>query len=241
MRTDLDLNSLAVNLRRDWEIDAYSPLDIFSIVLSKFPNLTILYYPMSENTSGMCINENNIQLIAINSHHSKGRQRFTLAHELYHLLYEEKSDERFVCIKNSDYLSEIEANAFASFLLMPDEALKRYIKSNVLKWDLDTLILAEQYFQISHRGFLLRLKKANQKFDSSLWDIKITDEAKKRGFSDELYVKRNGNYFVLGKYVKMIDDLDKQDLISESKKRELLLDGYRGDLVFYLNEENNNE
>lgn len=233
LKGNLDLNSLAVELRRDWEIEPYSPLDIFSIVLSKYPNLTILFYPMSKNTSGMCINENNIQIIAINSYQSEGRKRFTLAHELYHLFFEDKYEERIVCINNSDNFSEKEANIFASFLLMPDQGLKRYIKNNVKIWDLDTILSAEQYFKISHKAFLFRLKKANQSFDNKMWDLKVSEEAKKRGFSDELYIRGKGEYNVLGKYIKMIDDLYEQELLSESKKKEFLIDGFRGDLVFY--------
>ena len=99
MKSDLELNSLAVDLRKDWEIDAYGPLDIFSIVLSKFSKLSILIYPMSKNTSGLCINEENIPIIGINSNHSKGRQKFTLAHELYHLLFEDIND---IIICNDD-------------------------------------------------------------------------------------------------------------------------------------------
>ena len=63
MRDKIKLNSLAVELRRDWDLNPYSPIDLFSIVLSKLPDLTILFYPMSDNTSGMCIkNINGIDL-----------------------------------------------------------------------------------------------------------------------------------------------------------------------------------
>ena len=111
MKSDLELNSLAVDLRKDWEIDAYGPLDIFSIVLSKFSKLSILIYPMSKNTSGLCINEENIPIIGINSNHSKGRQKFTLAHELYHLLFEDIND---IIICNDDKNdSEVVADSFA--------------------------------------------------------------------------------------------------------------------------------
>ena len=55
MRDRIKLNSYAVELRRDWELNPYSPIDLFSIVLSKLPDLTIIFYPMSENTSGIFI------------------------------------------------------------------------------------------------------------------------------------------------------------------------------------------
>ena len=134
MRDKIKLNSLAVELRRDWDLNPYSPIDLFSIVLSKLPDLTILFYPMSDDTSGMCIkNINGIDLnelketenpskdelsddmvICINSNMSKGRQRFTLAHELYHLLFEENKKDIIICEASNDDDSEIEANIFAS-------------------------------------------------------------------------------------------------------------------------------
>ena len=117
MRDKIKLNSFAVELRRDWDLNPYSPIDLFSIVLSKLPDLTILFYPMSDSTSGMCIkNINGIKIneskkkvdssdddycedmiICINSNMSKGRQRFTLAHELYHLLFEEDKKDIIIC------------------------------------------------------------------------------------------------------------------------------------------------
>ena len=126
MRDKIKLNSLAVELRRDWDLNPYSPIDLFSIVLSKLPDLTILFYPMSDNTSGMCIKDiNGIDLkefkeanssksgssqdmvICINSNMSKGRQRFTLAHELYHLLFEEEGN-LIICEATNDDDSEMQ-------------------------------------------------------------------------------------------------------------------------------------
>ena len=61
---------------------------------------------------------------------SKGRQRFTLAHELYHLLFEEDKRDLIICEASNDDDSEIEANIFASYLIMTYEGLERYAKTN---------------------------------------------------------------------------------------------------------------
>lgn len=232
MKSDLELNSLAVDLRKDWEIDAYGPLDIFSIVLSKFSKLSILIYPMSKNTSGLCINEENIPIIGINSNHSKGRQKFTLAHELYHLLFEDIND---IIICNDDKNdSEVEADSFASFLLMTDEGLRRYMKINEINhWDLNNIIAAEQYFQISHQAFLFHINKLGFSVDEYN-NINLSNESKKRGFLNDLYEPafKEDIPFVLGNYLKMINHIDELGGLSDGKKRELLLDGCRGDLVF---------
>ena len=126
MRTAQELNSLALKTRRIWNEDSYSPIDIFAIVNGwKEKKITIVKYPMSSRISGMCTKEKEDSVICINSTMSYGRQRFTLAHELYHVLYEEDR-KRVICDMNmnSDKSeSEREADQFASYLLMPYDAL----------------------------------------------------------------------------------------------------------------------
>ena len=130
LKTDNQLNTEAIRLREKWGLNPYGSIDITSVVLSKFPNLTILYIPFSKNTSGMCIKDENVEIIGINSTMTKGRQRFTLAHELYHLLIEENTGKPIIC--NNPYRddSEREADKFASFLLMSEEGLEQYCEMN---------------------------------------------------------------------------------------------------------------
>ena len=97
LKTDNQLNTEAIQLREKWGLNPNGSIDITSVVLSKLPNLTLLYIPFSENTSGMCIKDENIEIIGINSTMTKGRQRFTLAHELYHLLIEENTGKPIIC------------------------------------------------------------------------------------------------------------------------------------------------
>lgn len=255
MRDKIKLNSLAVELRRDWDLNPYSPIDLFSIVLSKLPDLTILFYPMSDNTSGMCIKDiNGIDLkefketnssesgssqdmvICINSNMSKGRQRFTLAHELYHLLFEDEGN-LIICEATNDDDSEMEANIFASYLIMTYEGLERYAKTNNLtEWTLEEIIRAEQYFQISHHAMLFRLRE--HEFISGeeceeLRSVMIGYNAKINGFSDKLYTPsaESERYFSLGKYIRLVEKAFNGNKISSGKRDELLLDAFRSDLT----------
>lgn len=292
----LKLNSFAVELRHEWEINSLSPVNLLNTVLSRMPNLTILYYPMSDNTSGMCVKDiydssldanilnlkdlngdsspdrefSNLKdsdlnedssissdldedsstgsdfeskissdmLIGINSNMSIGRQNFTLAHELYHLLYEENKNNFVICDYSSESDSEIEANIFASYLLIPYEGLKRYVKNmNISKWTLDDVIAAEQYYQISHMALLFRLVEQNfitEEESEEFQNVKISHEARIRGFNDDLYYPspEDRKYFSLGNYVKSVVKAYSSNKISVGKKDELLLDGFRGDLTF---------
>lgn len=216
-------------------------INLLNEILENLPEITVIFCPISKNTSGICINRNSIQIICINSIMNLGRQRFTLAHELYHLLIEKELKFK-ICTENDKDTSEREANTFASFLLMPEEALKNYIElNNIQIWNLDEIIKIEQYFQMSHEAMLIRLKKfgcINEQELQDLMNIKITNTAKQKNFSTELYKPPTEiQYTVLGKYINLIDKLNSNNIISSGKRRELLLDAFRGDLVYNFDED----
>ena len=242
LKTDNQLNTEAIQLREKWGLNPKGSIDITSVVLSKLPNLTLLYIPFSKNTSGMCINDGNIKIIGINSTMTKGRQRFTLAHELYHLLIEKNTGKPIICNNPLRDDSEREADKFASYVLMTEESLIQYCDMNSIdEWNLSNIISVEQYFQISHRALLTRLLN-NRLISKNEYDKykrkHISYEARIRGYGDELYrpSPKKDQYMTLGKYINTIEYLDEINKISQSKKKELLLDGYRGDLVFNVDE-----
>lgn len=85
----------------------------------------------------MCTRIRDHIVICINSKSSYGRQRFTLAHELYHILYENKMD-RVICgmsLVGNKSDSEKEADQFASYLLMPYDSLIQYGEKEKLLLD----------------------------------------------------------------------------------------------------------
>ena len=88
MADKLDINTKAQSLRKELGEDLESAIDIFSLAHT-IPQLTLIYYPMGERISGMCIKNQGYPIIGINSAMSLGRQRFSLAHELYHLFIED--------------------------------------------------------------------------------------------------------------------------------------------------------
>ena len=239
MRTNQELNSLALKTRKEWGEDAYSPIDIFAIVNRlKEKKITLVSFPLSSNISGMCTKENEDNIIVINSTTSYGRQRFTLAHELYHVLYEE-NNLRVICDMNmSDNKSESEreADIFAGYLIMPYDALFQF-EDDRSQWDLDRIIEVEQFFQISHQAMLYRLTTERlisagdaEKYKS----IKISAEAAKRGYGKELYFKSNpdNRYFTTGEYIRKVEALSEKGLISAGKQEELLMDAFRADIVY---------
>ena len=247
MRTAQELNSLALRTRRMWNEDGYSPIDIFTIVNGwKDKKITIVRYPLSSRISGMCTKENEDIVICINSTTSYGRQRFTLAHELYHVLYEEDM-QRVICdmsMNGNKSESEKEADKFASYLLMPYDALLEY-EHDKTKWDLEKVIDAEQFFQVSHQSMLYRLVCDNL-ISSEVADeyksITVSTVAAKLGYGKELYLPtdKNKQYFTTGEYIRKVEKMAEKDLISEGKREELLLEAYRADIVYNIDEEEAN-
>lgn len=234
----LDLNTKAQELREMLGEDANSPVDIFSLA-SQIRELTIVYYPLGENISGMCVANERVKLIAINSTMSYGRQRFSLAHEFFHLYYDESSGFN-VCSKRFDSANEVEkkADQFASYFIAPYKSLRtmvRKICGNETP-SLQNVIELEQYFGMSHQAMLWRLVSEGYLMRPQLeaYSFGVISTAKGLGYDDKLYrpsptelQKRTYGY-----YLKQVECLRQKDLVSYGKIDELLLDAYRDDIAF---------
>lgn len=244
MRKEIELNSLALRTRKLFGEDSYSPIDLFASVNGwRSQNITIVYYPLSSRMSGMCTRVNDNTVICINSGTSYGRQRFTLAHELYHILYEENM-QRVICdmsMGDDKSDSEREADRFAAYLLMPYDALHQYAEGRQ-QWTLKDVIEAEQFFQISHQAMLFRLyleEYINRRQLEEYQKIGVTREALKLGYSGILYrpSPESRRYFTTGAYIRKVELLAERELISNGKREEMLLDAFRSDIVYSLEEE----
>lgn len=120
----------------------------------------------ADDFSGMVYRADGHAIIAVNKHHSLNRQRFTLAHEIGHLvLHADEAlhvDGTIVGMRDprasqgtSD--KEIEANIFAAHLLMPSHFLAKDLRKGFDIED-DQLVgqLARKY-KVSVQAMSLRL------------------------------------------------------------------------------------
>lgn len=240
----MELNNLAIKLRKQWGEDDYSPIDIFRLT-SLVDNMTLITMEMPSDMSGMCVKADKDIIIAINSGMSLGRQRFTIAHELYHAYYDEVM-MTYVCMKSIGGKkpdSEKEADTFASYLLAPYSALDSYFdRVKVNYWSIEEIVKAEQFYGISHQALLVRLlseKRITQEAYDSLKIIKVTSVAEKLGLSLDLYrnSKYKKPYSCTGNYLRKVQKAYNLGLIGDGKKEELLIDGfadindYTGDII----------
>lgn len=108
--------------------------------IAKHLDIFVEYTPLDDALSGMAMIRDGHRLVWVNSLHHPNRQRFTLAHEIgHHVLHEEFLKEGVHVDKamlRRDALSsegsarvEIEANNFASELLMPEPMMQAYFGS----------------------------------------------------------------------------------------------------------------
>ena len=97
---------------------------------------------------------------------SEGRKRFTLAHEIGHFVQHRTKESNFQCSYSdiSDYHNsklEIEANEFASFLLMPPDVFRSFEESNTFTHH--SIISLADRFGVSREAAAYRVLKLAKK------------------------------------------------------------------------------
>jgi Zn-dependent peptidase ImmA (M78 family) len=226
----------ATQVREKFGVDHHSPIDLFSLVNSD-PNLTLVLYPFPDSISGMCIKSAN--LIAINMNSTKGRQIFSLAHELYHYYFDDEDASVSYFSSMETYQKEVDANHFASYLLMPDASfshmLDKLTNKGQEKVSLLTVIKLEQYFKVSRSAVLTRLlsEKVITQDEELLYKTNVLKTAKQYGFDISLYTKQDTNQpKTYGAYLKLALTLKDRGIISEGKYESYLIEAYRSDIVF---------
>ena len=242
MKNKYELSKEASELRDRLGEDDRSPVDIFRLI-HKIEPLTLVFYPMGERISGMCLKGADDVLIAINSSMTYGRQRFTMAHELYHYFYDDMTT--VICARDIGEVYDIEkdANVFASFFLAPPAALSVAIKE--IKMERSTLDIAgiiklEQLFGLSRQAMLIRLIDEGELAPQETVNMRsqIISSALALGYDDTLYrsLPEEKMQMTYGRYIKRTEELLERGLISNGKFEELLLEAFRADLVYGLNE-----
>ena len=144
--------------------------------LARLLGARLRFSPLDEELSGMIYIKGVTPIIGVNSHHHPNRQRFTIAHEIGHLLLHRDQiidqvhiDKRFpVLMRDSNSatgtdLMEIEANQFAAELLMPASLLSEML--NKQGFDIDDeepLQRLAKTFRVSRQALEFRIRNLIQ-------------------------------------------------------------------------------
>lgn len=142
------------------------PVDLTRIAAGL--NVEIRPFALGAEVSGVLYRDGARKVIVVNQRHSDLRQRFTIAHELGHLMLHKGEpvhvDEGFRLnlrdprSATAEEVEEVEANAFAANLLMPAEWLRRDVMAEQLDpSDEDTLRRLATRYGVSLHAMALRL------------------------------------------------------------------------------------
>ena len=132
----------------------------------------VRYSDLDEELSGMIYIGEEWPIIGVNSRHHPNRQRFTIAHEIAHLILHRKAlinkvhvDKRFPVLMRDatsatgTRLMEIEANRFAAELLMPSFLLDEMLRENGIDIDDDApLNRWARRFHVSKQALEFRIR-----------------------------------------------------------------------------------
>lgn len=150
------------------------PVDLNQVV--GYLGLSLSEKPLENEYSGfLAVKE---KTIVVNLNHPSVRRRFTIAHEIGHYQLHRRSEDIPVFIDRAvyhrkesvagvDYSMEMQANAYAAGLLMPEALLDEYLEDHPaldLEKPADIKTLAEEFevsrpameFRLINLGFVLR-------------------------------------------------------------------------------------
>lgn len=209
-------------------VNTTEPINIKS-ALRKL-DIIAVYRPLSEACCGLSVQakEDKKKFILINSNTSRGRQHFTVAHEFFHLFYDDNPAPH-LCndMEGQREVSEKNANTFASALLLPKMGLLKFISPHELvekAIDMSKLIRIEQYYGVSRHALLIRLKSLNlisSMVYEKLKKAPVMESVKPLGHDISLYLKGNKN-LVIGDFGEKAKRLLDEEKISEGHYNELI-------------------
>ncbi len=163
-----------------------------------------------EELSGFITYFEDHLIVYLNSNFTLGHERYTAAHELYHIIYNEDILKREkVFIDKDKYKEEEEkADVFAAEFLMPEDYVKE-VFYKIVNVDKDRLkarhiVRMHNYFKVSYKAMLKRLvqlKLCSPKKYFDLIDIaslenkeKLQALTREEGFSIDLIVPSRVTY-----------------------------------------------
>ncbi len=195
--------------------------------LLRYLGILTVYRPLSDKAYGLSLKSGKgDRFMLINSNNQRGRQHFTIAHELYHLYYD-PNPRPHLCSDNVKDDEEFNANLFASSLLMPEAGILLMLNDETIKKNQITLahvLRLEQYFGVSRYSLLLRLKRLEYINETRLRELQVIQvkrSAIEYGYDLSLYEPGNEN-LVIGDYGEKARLLYEKEIISEGHYNELL-------------------
>lgn len=219
-----DVEDISLKFRSDYKLSINQPILNLINVLENLGIIVIEIDDINNRFSdfdGFCEVVNDVPVIVILKYDDGARQRFTIAHELGHLILDvnDDLDEEKVC------------NKFAGALLMPKEAvIKEFGKSryNISFYELKSF---KMEYNVSMSATLYRLKELNIISEHLFRKINISFSSMGIRKQEPYKIEPEKSY----QFNKIVHKLEVDNIISLNKACEFL--GLSADE--YNNEENN--
>ena len=224
------IEQLALKMRAQAGLNPFEP--IHTKTLLRKLGVMVIYRPLSEKACGLSMRsaDGSGKFMLINSNNSRGRQHFTICHELFHLFYDEEPKPHICGTPGMEREpAEINANAFSSALLLPQAGVLESIPSEEImnrRITTATMLRVEQLFGVSHQSLCYCLRHlrllTEEELQTHLEESKvIQDIATEYGYDLSLYQPGNEGV-VIGDFGEKARLLYEQERISEGHYVELL-------------------
>ena len=224
------IEQLALKMRAQAGMNPSEP--IHTKTLLRKLGIMVIYRPLSEKACGLSMrsSDGKGKFMLINSNNSRGRQHFTICHELFHLFYDEEPKPHICGTPGMEREpAEINANAFSSALLLPQAGVLESIPSEEImnrRITTATMLRVEQLFGVSHQSLCYCLRHlrllTEEELQTHLEESKvIQDIATEYGYDLSLYQPGNEGV-VIGDFGEKARLLYEQERISEGHYVELL-------------------
>ena len=227
------LENQAIRLREEMQVRSTDSVSIHQIL--KYKHIVAFFRPMGDHLSGMAIKVQKSgdaepkRFMLINTSDVYCKQRFTCAHELYHLLFQAEFQSSYdVDVYGSKDPEEVNANKFATYLLLPETGLRQLIPMEEQRKDkitMATLLMLEHNYRCSHQALLFRLRHLDIVTESFLdaHQNHIMQTALEYGYNLSLY-KPTNNTELVGDYNVKARALYDAGKISQAKYYSYLRD-----------------
>ncbi|WP_294965938.1 XRE family transcriptional regulator [Sulfurimonas sp.] len=206
-----DVPLIADELREAWELGIDPISDLSNVLESNGIKVFMIDESADNNFDGLAAIVNDYHIIVISKNWPGDRQRFTLAHELGHLILEGR-----LCSKMDD---EKASDRFAAAFLLPEKSLKNQLTARRKSIEIAELALIKEEFGVSMQAVFIRANQAgiiDYLYSNSLWKL-----FKKEGWDK----KEPGEQYPSEKihiFKQLVLRAVSEEYIEESKAAELL-------------------
>ena len=228
----------AAEVRRCLGVSVSEPIDAIKLLRECF-DISFILRPFVSDISGMFVRADKAEVIAINTVRSLGHQRFTAAHEYFHVRYDAGmlGAACRVGVVDQPVEREAEADAFAANFLMPAEGITARVMARTAGERgpaVEDVVHLEQHFGVGHKAMVRRLRDLGYLRTNELeqmWSLPIRQMARTLGCDTSLYSPTREDR-VISSYAEKAKTALDLDLISFGKYEQLMLEAGFADLLF---------